>query len=192
MRTKKQANSVRIIAGQWRGRKLPVRNAEGLRPTTDRVRETLFNWLMPYLSGSHCLDLFAGTGILGLEAVSRGAVQSLLIEKNKQAAASIQHVVAEFNASDQVSVNNTDALLLTKKTAKKNYDIVFVDPPYQLNCQSALCQALEDNNWLSNEAFIAVEAAKGATLSLPDNWQIHRQLHAGNSTLVLCRRNALK
>lgn len=191
MRTK-QGNSIRIIAGQWRGRKLPVLHAAGLRPTTDRVRETLFNWLMPYLPGSHCLDLFSGTGVLGLEAVSRGAAKSLLIEKNKQIASSIQNSIVELNAKDLVSVMNVDAITYTKNTATSNYDVVFVDPPYQFDCQSTICQQLEENNWLNEQAFIAVEAATGTNLLLPDNWQKHRELRAGSSSMVLCRRKSLK
>lgn len=188
----KQSSNVRIIAGQWRGRKLPVINVDGLRPTTDRVRETLFNWLMTYLPGSRCLDLFAGTGVLGLEAVSRGAEQALLVEKNKQVVLSLQGMVSQLNATNEVQVLNIDAMSLVGQVAATSYDVVFVDPPYQLNCQSTICQQLESNGWLTDEAFVAIEVATGAKFTLPENWQQHRELRAGQSTMLLYRRKTLK
>ncbi len=120
--------SVRIIGGAWRGRRLPVTMAEGLRPTPDRVRETLFNWLAPRIEGARCLDLFAGTGALGLEALSRGAAHVQFVERDRQAIASLRAALDTLDAAARATLVQGDALALTLATPAP--DVVFIDPPF--------------------------------------------------------------
>lgn len=122
--------SVRIVAGQWRGRKIPVLQADGLRPTGDRVRETLFNWLQTDIPGSRCLDLFAGSGALGLEAASRGAASVTLVESSSAVAAQLQKSMAELQADQRVQLHNVTAKAFLA-TNPEPYDLVFVDPPFE-------------------------------------------------------------
>lgn len=122
-------NQVRIIGGKHRGRKLPVADAPGLRPTPDRVRETLFNWLGQNLSGWHCLDLFAGSGALGFEAASRGAASVVLVEQAPAVARILQTAVAALK-EPALSLVCTDALAYLKKPDIHPLDLVFIDPPY--------------------------------------------------------------
>ena len=120
--------SIRIIGGAWRGRRLPVAVAEGLRPTPDRVRETLFNWLAPRIEGARCLDLFAGTGALGLEALSRGAAHVQFVERDRQAIASLRAALDTLVAGARATLVQGDALALTLSPPAP--DIVFIDPPF--------------------------------------------------------------
>ena len=162
--------NIRIIAGKHRGRKLPVLMAEGLRPTTDRVKETLFNWLMPYIHGANCLDCFAGAGSLGFEALSRGATKVSLIELNKEAAKQLS-ANKQLLQSNDVVVCNTDALVFLKNQTPEKFDVVFIDPPFRKDLVSQTCKLL-DNGWLSEQALIYVEMESESTQSLPANWQL--------------------
>lgn len=119
---------IRIIGGQWRGRKLPVRDSEGLRPTTDRVRETLFNWLMPVIRDANCLDCFAGSGALGIEALSRYAASATLIELDKHNARQLSENLAQLKIHNAQVINaNTLTYLANSGTP---FDVVFLDPPF--------------------------------------------------------------
>lgn len=170
--------AIRIIAGKHRGRKLPVLMAEGLRPTTDRIKETLFNWLMPYINNSHCLDCFAGAGSLGFEALSRGASNVTLIELDKSAAKQLNDNKKLLNA-DNLKVNNANALQYLAQTAVESYDIVFIDPPFHKGLAEQAC-ALVNNGWLKPNALIYVEVESNAsTMSLPDNWILLKEKVAG-------------
>lgn len=120
---------VRIIGGDWKRTPLPVVTADGLRPTPDRVRETLFNWLGQQLTGAHCLDLFAGTGALGFEAASRGAARVLMVERNARAAAQLRDVKAKLHAAS-IEIAEADALRLGNALAPQSFDLVFLDPPF--------------------------------------------------------------
>ena len=120
---------VRIIGGDWRGTRLPVADRDGLRPTADRVRETLFNWLQPMLPGARVLDLFAGTGALGLEALSRGAREAVLVERDPQLAEGLRQLVARLPGGDRAQVVCADALAWLR-TAPGGFDLAFVDPPF--------------------------------------------------------------
>lgn len=126
---KKKPGTVRIIAGEWRGRRLPVPDIEGLRPSGDRGREVLFNWLQPHLRKAVCVDLFAGTGVLGLEAVSRGAATATLVEQSRSAAASIRTSLAALGAKSATLVEG-DALRWLESQTPQSADIVFIDPPF--------------------------------------------------------------
>ena len=168
---------LRIIGGQWRSRQLPVIEADGLRPTTDRVRETLFNWLQENVPGSSCLDLFAGSGALGFEAASRGASKVVLVEKSSSIYKMLQQNVKKLGAS-QITLLNLDALsylqnLTTAESAK--YDIVFIDPPYQ----SALLGPVIDLLVLSVGTKVYLEARKGDEINVPDNWNLLKDKTAG-------------
>lgn len=172
-------NQLRIIAGLWRGRKLSFPDIEGLRPTGDRIRETLFNWLAPEIQGSRCLDLFAGSGALGVEALSRGAATSVMIERDSKAAAQLKANLEILNA-EAGRIINADALsLLQKRNPEAPYHIIFIDPPFQLKLWQAVIDALEAGNWLAENATIYIESGRDDVYQPPINWQLHRDKHAG-------------
>ncbi|MGL1958965.1 MAG: 16S rRNA (guanine(966)-N(2))-methyltransferase RsmD [Colwellia sp.] len=168
---------IRIIAGKHRGRKLPVLMAEGLRPTTDRVKETVFNWLMPYMQGAHCLDCFAGSGGLGFEAFSRGAVQVTLIELNKSAAKQLRENQQLLNASN-LSVINSDALTYLQHTKPSAFDVVFLDPPFRKQLVAQAANYLTQH-WLADQALIYVEMESESDQQLPHNWRLLKEKVAG-------------
>jgi len=169
--------SIRIIAGKHRGRKLPVLMAEGLRPTTDRIKETVFNWLMPYIQDANCLDCFAGAGSLGFEAVSRGAAKVTLIELNNSAAKQLQVNKQLLNA-DNALVANTNSLDFLKSSAKEHYNLVFIDPPFRESLVTQTADLL-NNGWLANQALIYVEREIHSNQQLPSNWQLLKEKVAG-------------
>ena len=189
---KKQQNkkpttgSIRIIAGKHRGRKLPVLDAEGLRPTTDRVKETVFNWLMPYLHDANCLDCFAGAGSLGFEALSRGAAQVHLIELNKAAARQLL-ANKQLLKTDNIAINNVDVLSFLKTQTQQSFDLVFIDPPFRQNLVTQTCELLE-NGWLAEQALIYVETEAEGNQPLPSNWQLLKEKIAGQVAYRLYQR----
>lgn len=181
-------NQLRIIGGLWRGRKLSFPDVDGLRPTGDRIRETLFNWLAPDIQGAHCLDLFAGSGALGLEALSRGAQSSLMLEKHPAAAQQLKANLQLLQA-DNGRVEQMDSLhWLNSAQVSHRFDIVFIDPPFALDLWDAVVTALETRNWLADEAVIYLEAPRDAQLRLPANWQLHRDKQAGQVSYRLYYR----
>nr|WP_057830100.1 16S rRNA (guanine(966)-N(2))-methyltransferase RsmD [Colwellia sp. TT2012] len=192
MTQEKSTGKIRIIAGKYRGRKLPVLMADGLRPTTDRVKETVFNWLMPYINQANCLDCFAGSGGLGFEALSRGAAQVTLVELNKAAAKQLQ-ANKELLKADNVMVINRDALAFLKlgKTASshKPFDLVFLDPPFrkQLVEQAA---ALLNQYGLAEQALIYVEMEVESKQLMPENWQLLKEKIAGQVVYQLYQYKA--
>ena len=172
------SGQIRIIGGQWRGRKLPVPDAVGLRPTTDRVRETLFNWLAPYIVEAHCLDCFAGSGALGLEALSRYAATATLIEMDKNVARQLQKNLATLKAS-QGNVLNTNTLNVLAQPGTPHH-IVFVDPPFRKGLLDETLSLLEKNGWLADNALIYVESEVENGMPLvPTSWALHREKVAG-------------
>jgi 16S rRNA (guanine966-N2)-methyltransferase len=172
-------NQLRIIAGLWRGRKLSFPDVEGLRPTGDRIRETLFNWLAPELHGARCLDLFAGSGALGIEALSRGAALSVMVERDTKASAQLKTNL-EILKAEAGRIINVDALsLLQKGNSDEPYHIVFIDPPFQLQLWQAVIDALEAGNWLADNATIYIESGRDDEYHPPINWQLHRDKHTG-------------
>jgi len=182
---------IRIIAGQWRGRKLQVPDKPGLRPTPDRVRETLFNWLAMQLPSSRCLDLFAGSGALGVEAASRGAKQVLLIEKERDIVQSLKQQVATF-AADNLEIICADAIQFLKKNTPSAFDIVFLDPPYEPDLLSPCCTLLEQRGWLNphthkNHIYLETKRSLGEP-NLPNGWQIIRSQTAGQVAGFLAER----
>ncbi|MEC5343417.1 16S rRNA (guanine(966)-N(2))-methyltransferase [Brenneria populi] len=172
------AGQIRIIGGQWRGRKLPVPNSPGLRPTTDRVRETLFNWLAPVIQQSRCLDCFAGSGALGLEALSRHAAHATLLERERSVAQQLTQNLALLRA-ENARVVNADALQWLAQ-AGEPFDVVFLDPPFRKDLLNNALSLLERQGWLAPDAWIYVETeVENAQLVIPDGWQLHREKIAG-------------
>ncbi|HEU0224586.1 MAG TPA: 16S rRNA (guanine(966)-N(2))-methyltransferase RsmD [Steroidobacteraceae bacterium] len=174
----KTPGHVRIIGGRWRGRRIAVPELPGLRPTPDRVRETLFNWLAPVIAGSRCLDLFAGTGALGLEAASRGARQVVLVENDREAVRRLREAVDTL-APEACEVVQADALGWLR-TAPRPFDIVFLDPPFEAGLLEAAVRALDSGGWLAPGAFVYLEApARRGAPQLTPGWVIHRSGRAG-------------
>jgi 16S rRNA (guanine966-N2)-methyltransferase len=178
---------LRIIGGSLRGSKLNVADLPGLRPTPDRVRETLFNWLMPVIDGARCLDLFAGTGALGIEALSRGAAEVDFIERDPRLARDLRDNLARLHQSARV--REGDALAMLNGAAEKHYDLVFVDPPFDANLWAGACAVLEVHQWLAANALIYVESPTSATYAVPPTWQLHREGKAGAVRYALFRRS---
>jgi 16S rRNA (guanine966-N2)-methyltransferase len=189
MKPDQAANRLRIIAGVWRGRKLSFAPVPGLRPTPDRVRETLFNWLAPVLCGARCLDLYAGSGALGLEAASRGAERVLLVEQDVQVVSKLREQLQLLDAG-QVQLIEADVVSFLHGEPQL-FDIVFLDPPYRSNCLEACANTLETGGWLAEEAWIYMEAERELReLPLPDNWSVYRSKTAGQVGYHLARRIA--
>jgi 16S rRNA (guanine966-N2)-methyltransferase len=181
---------VRIIAGRWRGRRLPVPGAEGLRPTGDRVRETLFNWLGPYIEGAHCLDLFAGTGALGIEALSRGAAAAWFIERDAIVAGKLRESLQRLGCTAG-RVVIADALALLSQPPQR-FDIVFLDPPFGGPDHGNLCRLL-GAGWLNEGAVVYLEMSRSEPLpALPEGWEALRASTAGRVRFALLRYYAVK
>lgn len=178
---------IRIIGGLWRGRLLKVPPILHLRPTPDRVRETLFNWLAPVISGAHCLDAFAGSGALGFEALSRGASHVVMVEKMHAVVAVLQEELTMLKAVNaEVYCGSVPSQLKKPQTL---FDIVFLDPPYQENLLLPTCFYLEENGFLAENAFIYLEAKQEIKQSdLPANWQILKSKKAGQVAYHLAQR----
>lgn len=179
--------SLRIIGGQWRGRKLNIVSADGLRPTGDRIRETLFNWLMPELPGAHCLDAYSGSGALGLEALSRGASSAVLIELDRHAAQQIRDNLTLLKC-DLAQVEQANCLSWLADKPSKPFDVVFLDPPFQQNLWADTIALLDQPGWLSEGAAIYIETPRDLSLNTPTAWQLHREKHAGDVSYRLYYR----
>lgn len=185
----KPTGEVRVIAGLWRGRKLPVLNAEGLRPTTDRVKETLFNWLMNDVAGSRCLDCFAGSGSLGIEALSRQAQAVVFLEKFANAANLLKNNLTSLKTTNGTVINADTLQYLAQKNPDQGFEVVFVDPPFNHGFVPKVLTLLAENQWLADNALIYVETEKNhPPLELPNNWQIIKEKTAGQviSRLIQC------
>ncbi len=183
------SGQIRIIGGQWRGRKLPVPNSPGLRPTTDRVRETLFNWLAPSMVEARCLDCFAGSGALGLEALSRYAGSATLLEMDRAVSQQLQKNLAVLNAP-QGKVVNTNTLTWLAEPGEP-FDIVFVDPPFRKGLLEETLTLLETNGWLAEDTLIYVESeVEHGPLPVPANWSLHREKIAGQVAYRLYHRTS--
>lgn len=180
-------STLRLIGGKWRGRKLNFPAVEGLRPTGDRIRETLFNWLMSELPAARCLDAFSGSGALGLEALSRGAQAATLIEMNPHAARQLQDNLKLLQC-EQAQVINDNCLNWLTNSPAIGFDVVFLDPPFQHNLWAETIALLEQRQWLKAEAAIYIETPRQLALEIPSNWQLHREKHAGDVSYRLYYR----
>jgi 16S rRNA (guanine966-N2)-methyltransferase len=177
---------VRIIGGSLRNSRLEVPDLPGLRPTAERVRETLFNWLAPVIEGMDCLDLCAGTGALGIEALSRGAASVQFVERDARAAQALRANLVRLRA-DAARVDVTDAGSFLQQ-AGRAHDLVFLDPPFALDLWATLAGQLERGGWLAARAWIYVESPRAVVPDLPPTWQLHREGHAGEVRFALYRR----
>lgn len=183
------AGQIRIIGGKWRGRKLPVPDSPGLRPTTDRVRETLFNWLAPMLTGAHCLDCYAGSGALGLEALSRYAASLTLLEQDRAVSAQLAKNLQLLQATEATLVTTDSLRWLAQPGAR--YDLVFIDPPFRQGLIEKTVQQLEAHHRLAEDAWIYIEAeTEYGPLAVPAHWQLHREKVAGQVAYRLYIRHA--
>ncbi len=182
------ASKLRIIGGEWRSRQLPIIELDGLRPTTDRVRETVFNWLSFEIPGARCLDLFSGSGALGLEALSRGAKECTFVELNRSVAQQIERNLSTLQASNG-TVHNTDALSFLQANPAP-FDVIFLDPPFRKGLLEQVLPKL-DERWLAANAYIYIERESEAQLSqLPDHWQLKKEKRAGQLTFALYQVSA--
>jgi len=172
------SNTLRIIGGEWRGRKLRFADGEGLRPTTDRVRETLFNWLAPLIHGARCLDLFAGSGALGLEALSRGAAEVVFIDTSPAAVAALKENLALLGA-EKAEVIRGDALGFLQGNSRQ-FDVVFLDPPFRCDLLQPAMKLLSGQPWLAEGARVYLELEGEEPLpELPAGWEVLRSKKAG-------------
>jgi len=184
------SGSLRIIGGRWRQRKLSFPDRPGLRPTPDRVRETLFNWLQADVPGSRCLDLFAGSGALALEAASRGAREVLMLEQDKTAVRALLQNIEALGAG-QAKVLQRDTMAFLRAPAAPDmagFDLVFIDPPYQSNLLASCCERLEQGGWLAENAKIYLECDAASEPVVPARWQPLKQKRAGQVAYHLFSR----
>ena len=173
----KRSGHIRIISGKYRGRKLAVLDAQGLRPTTDRVKETLFNWLIPYIQDSVCLDCFSGAGSLGFEALSRNAKSVDMIELNKSAANQL-NINKQLLSANNCQVFNSDSLQYLAQPPLKHYDLVFIDPPFHQQLAEKAMELLRP--WLKSNALVYLEREVNSNnIELPDNWSLLKEKTAG-------------
>jgi len=189
-------NKLSIIGGNWRSRKISFEDAEGLRPTPARVRETLFNWLQYDVQSSRCLDLYAGSGALSFEAASRGAKSVVQVENNPVACRNLKANAVAL-AAEQIKIVQSEAFRYLAGDAQV-FDLVFIDPPFNLNLAAQTCQWLEDKGWLAPYAkiYVETESKNVATQqpfqleNLPENWRLLKQKTAGEVMYHLFERGA--
>jgi 16S rRNA (guanine966-N2)-methyltransferase len=189
-KTKKpRPGRLRIVAGKWRSRLLDITDVPGLRPTSERIRETLFNWLEPRINGARCLDLFAGTGALGLEALSRGARQVIFVEKSARAVGTLNANIATLGAAGAV-VRHMDALDYLRGEQDERFDLVFLDPPFAADMINELCRLLAERELLAEDACVYIEQGRsGADPGLPAGWDVLKNKTAGNVRYMLVRQS---
>lgn len=181
---------LRIVAGKWRSRLLPVADVQGLRPTPERVRETLFNWLAPVIEGARCLDLYAGTGALGYEALSRGAASTDFVESSSDAVRQLRDNARLLQATGAL-IHRADAVdFLQKRDRDRSFDVVFLDPPFADARYRELCRLLDERGWLAPGAYVYIEMDRRLSVpDLPDGWNVQKERTAGNVRYALIRTN---
>ena len=185
---RKRRGSVRIIGGEWRGRRLPVGGLPGLRPSGDRSRETLFNWLQAHIYGAVCVDLFAGSGALGLEAASRGAAEVILVEKVKMVTRDLRDILLVLKA-DQVTLVEADALQWLQSCPAQSLDIAFVDPPFGLHLETRALELIRIRDCIRTGGFVYLETAREATAIVPGpGWETAREKTVGDVRLLLLKK----
>ena len=178
---------IRLISGKWRGKKLPVKDIEGLRPTTDRTKETLFNWLMHDINNATCLDCFSGSGSLAFEALSRFANKVTLLEKDRSVVKQLQENLSVLKV-DNAKIIETDSLQYLSKVAVEQYNIIFIDPPFNKGLVQPCCDALQENGYLATDALIYIEKEVELThLILPSTWQLLKEKSTGQVSYQLYR-----
>lgn len=181
-------NKLKIIGGKWRSRHIVFSETPGLRPTPARVRETLFNWLQYDIAGSHCLDLYAGSGALGFEAASRGAKKIVQVELDKQACWQLK-TNADALTARQVKIVNSEVFRFLAGDPEI-FDVAFLDPPFGKWLAVQTCQWLEDKEWLADKAKIYLESESNLSVQeIPDNWKLLREKQTGEVCYRLFERN---
>jgi len=187
---KARSGRLRIVAGNWRSRLLDIADVPGLRPTSERIRETLFNWLVPRINGARCLDLFAGTGALGLEALSRGASSVVFVEKSAEAVETLRANVKTLGAKGAV-VHAMDALDYLRGEHPQRFDLVFLDPPFAADMVDELCRLMDEQKLLTNDACVYLEQDRSRPEpALPDGWRVLKNKTAGNVRYMLVQQEA--
>ncbi|AEO08395.1 16S rRNA m2G966 methyltransferase [Buchnera aphidicola str. Ak (Acyrthosiphon kondoi)] len=169
----KKNGKIYIISGKLKGRKISFNNIPNLRPTTNQIRETLFEWLSKYIKNSRCLDCFAGSGALGIEAISRYAAFSTLLEIEKKTFLNLKKNIKNLNISN-IEIIRTDAIYWLQKTGKP-YDIIFIDPPYYQGLIKKTINLLESKKWIKKNSFIYIEQEKKQPLIIPKNWILYKK-----------------
>ncbi|MEM6514293.1 MAG: 16S rRNA (guanine(966)-N(2))-methyltransferase RsmD [Pseudomonadota bacterium] len=178
---------LRIVAGNWRSRVLPVADVDGLRPTSERVRETLFNWLGPRIAGQRALDLFAGTGALGFEALSRGANEVVFVERSAKAARALREA-AELLKADAADIRQQDAFDYLRSTKAPPFDLVFLDPPFADDSLADLCRLIDEQGTVRRGGRVYIEQDRHAEeIALPPDWTLDKSKTAGNVRYSLIR-----
>jgi len=189
---RKKPGFVRIIGGEWRGRRLPVVDLPGLRPSGDRARETLFNWLQPSIRGARCADLFAGTGVLGLEACSRGAAEVTLVENMPSAVQALRATLVKLGLPGSkagIHLAETDALNWLQQREPDSLDLVFIDPPFGSGLESRAMSLLVDRGLVCNGGLVYIESSRGTLSCHPGpGWEIAREKTLGQVRMLLLRR----
>ena len=188
VKSKGREGAIRIVGGRWRGTRLLVPDIDGLRPSADRVRETLFNWLMPVFPGARVLDLFAGSGALGLESISRGAAAATLVERDAGLINGLRSLAGRLEGGEAAEIIQTDALTWLARAASENrrYDIAFVDPPFAGDLWPAAIEGLQP--LMADDAWLYVEAPVAANIAMPAGWRLHREGSTRDVAYRLWRR----
>jgi len=183
---RRKTGKIRLIGGKHGGRRLSFPLLEGVRPTPERVRETIFNWLAGYVEGACCLDLCCGSGALGLEALSRGAASLVLVDSSAAIIKNLRHNLLELKENAE-TVQLDASTWLAQQADTKRYDIIFLDPPYQSGLLAPLCQKIAAKDMLTPGGHIYLETmASAAWLDLPDPWTLVKQKRAGEVLYTLC------
>lgn len=170
---------LRIIGGEWRSRKVSFIETEGLRPTPDRVRETLFNWLAPYIEGARILDVYTGSGALSLEALSRGATSAMMVDINPVVIKQLRSQLDMLGCKTAQLVNQSGLSLLQNR-ASQPFDVIFLDPPFHKGMLQETCQLLASNGWLADQAWVYAESELAPSqVIVPHAWRLHREKKAG-------------
>lgn len=174
-------NQLRIIGGRWRGRRISFPDIPGLRPTGDRIRETLFNWLQNDIQDAHCLDLFSGSGAIGFEALSRGAASVTLVDQNSDIIKYLHTTAEKLTANNISFIHDTaPSKSLAHKLANQQFSIVFIDPPFHHGLIEKCCAWLIETNLLSKDALIYIEAERVLSpLPIPAAWEILKSKFTG-------------
>jgi 16S rRNA (guanine966-N2)-methyltransferase len=187
----KARNRLRIIGGEWRSRVVNFADIADIRPTPDRVRETLFNWLQAPIVGAKCLDLFAGSGVLSFEALSRGASSVLALELDPAAAAAIRNNASHLKTSQLQLIQKNALDWLQVNNSNQQFNVVFVDPPFAAGLHESCFNLLQQHAWLAPAALVYVEADQPIDLlKLPDEWTLIRNKRAGAVYYGLCQTGA--
>ncbi len=181
-------NEIKIIGGVYKGKIIPINNAEGLRPTPARVRETIFSWINSNISNAKVLDLFAGSGALGFEALSRGATKVVLVEKNPNSASMLKNV-ANTLSSEQIDVVCSDAINYLEN-CRENFDIIFIDPPYKLDIYEQTLNLILKKNLIDDNSIIYVEMRNGSNQIVP-GLECIREQTAGQAKYTLMKKSSL-